>query len=64
MAGRAYVSDRFGDERYEEPHGMTLAHLAAFIKEAQAEGIPMSAEVRTFPEVSPLHQVALLYPGQ
>lgn len=61
MAGRAYISTRYGDERYEEPYGMTLAQLAAFVEDARAKGIPESSEVRTFPEVSPLHQIALLY---
>lgn len=64
MAGRAYISDRYGDERYQEPHGMTLAQLAAFVEEARAAGVPLTGEVGTFPEMASLHQIAVCYTSE
>lgn len=62
MPSRAYVSDEFGNERYEEERGMTLAELAAFIADCKAKGIPANAQLFRAPEMTMIHQVGLVYP--
>lgn len=62
MPSRAYVSDEFGNERYEEERGMTLAELYNFIADCKTKGIPWDAQLFRAPDMTMIHQIGLVYP--
>lgn len=62
MPGQIFVSDRFGDEEFDELGlGMTLADLRRFIDQAKAADVPDKAYVMTFPQIADVHQLAFYY---
>lgn len=63
MPGRAYISDEYGDDgRFtNDPTGMTLADLAAFVIGAREGGVPEDAAVGLFPDMAPIRRVVLCW---
>jgi hypothetical protein len=56
----AYISDRYGIEDFDEV-AMTLGDLAAFVIGARDNGVPDSAQLVLFPQVTVIRQIAVIY---
>lgn len=57
----AYISDKYGDDEFDEITGMTLGDLAAFVIGARDSGVPDSAQLVLFPQTTEIRQLAAIY---
>lgn len=58
---QARISDRFGDDDFDELTAMTLGDLIEFVEDARMHGVPLTGQVVQFPQVTVIRQIAVIY---